>query len=112
MPPLPHLLILPFRDLDSKSHKALTLGGENDRVLHDLWGDSNAPVVLNNPYSEKEQVSAAARPPGAPPPRRPAPQAPLLWGRGRRGHQPPQLRDACPCAVPCELQLGLEVPLP
>lgn len=31
---------------------------ENDRVLGDLWGKSNVPVVLNNPYSEAEQVSA------------------------------------------------------
>lgn len=31
---------------------------ENDRVVGDLWGKSNAPVVLNNPYSEAEQVRA------------------------------------------------------
>lgn len=31
---------------------------ENDRVLGDLWGKSNVPVVLNNPYSEAEQVRA------------------------------------------------------
>lgn len=31
---------------------------ENDRVFNDLWGKNNMPVVLNNPYSEKEQVSA------------------------------------------------------
>lgn len=48
---------LPFRDLDGKPHKALPLGGENDRVFNDLWGKGNVPVVLNNPYSEKEQVS-------------------------------------------------------
>lgn len=30
---------------------------ENDRVFGDLWGKSNVPVVLNNPYSEAEQVS-------------------------------------------------------
>lgn len=29
---------------------------ENDRVPGDLWGKSNVPVVLNNPYSEAEQV--------------------------------------------------------
>ncbi|KAK2102712.1 hypothetical protein P7K49_020379 [Saguinus oedipus] len=49
---------LPFRDLDGKSHKPLPLGVENDRVFNDLWGKGNVPVVLNNPYSEKEQVSA------------------------------------------------------
>lgn len=48
---------LPFRDLDSKSHKPLPLGVENDRVFSDLWGKGSMPVVLNNPYSEKEQVS-------------------------------------------------------
>ncbi|KAB1255507.1 Nitric oxide synthase; brain, partial [Camelus dromedarius] len=42
-------------DLDGKSHKALPLGMENDRVFSDLWGKGNVPVVLNNPYSEKEQ---------------------------------------------------------
>lgn len=31
---------------------------ENDRVLGDLWGQSNVPVVLNNPYSEAQQVRA------------------------------------------------------
>jgi len=30
---------------------------ENDHVFGDLWGKSNVPVVLNNPYSEAEQVS-------------------------------------------------------
>jgi hypothetical protein len=54
---LPYWATLPFRDLDSKSHKALSLGGENDRVFNDLWGKGNEPVVLNNPYSEREQVS-------------------------------------------------------
>uniref|UniRef100_A0A9L0JTE3 Nitric oxide synthase n=1 Tax=Equus asinus TaxID=9793 RepID=A0A9L0JTE3_EQUAS len=43
------------RDLDGKSHKPLPLGVENDRVFNDLWGKGNVPVVLNNPYSEKEQ---------------------------------------------------------
>ncbi|KAJ8779343.1 hypothetical protein J1605_012805 [Eschrichtius robustus] len=42
-------------DLDGKSHKPLPLGVENDRVFNDLWGKGNMPVVLNNPYSEKEQ---------------------------------------------------------
>lgn len=31
---------------------------ENDRVLGDLWGKSNVPMVLNNPYSEADQVRA------------------------------------------------------
>lgn len=53
-------LSLPFRDGDSKLHKALPLGSENDRVFNDLWGKGNVPVVLNNPYSEKEQVSGYA----------------------------------------------------
>lgn len=48
---------LPFRDPDGKSHKPLPLGVENDRVFNDLWGKGNMPVVLNNPHSEKEQVS-------------------------------------------------------
>lgn len=51
---------LPFRDMDGKSHKTLPLGVENDRVFNDLWGKGNMPVVLNNPYSEKEQVSSGA----------------------------------------------------
>lgn len=29
---------------------------ENDHAPGDLWGKSNAPVVLNNPHSEAEQV--------------------------------------------------------
>ena len=54
----PHLSpTLPCRNLDDKSHKPLPLGVENDRVFSDLWGKGNVPVVLNNPYSEKEQVS-------------------------------------------------------
>lgn len=49
---------LPFRELDGKApHKALPLGSENDRVFNDLWGKGGVPMVLNNPYSEKEQVS-------------------------------------------------------
>lgn len=48
---------LPCRNLDDKSHKPLPLGVENDRVFSDLWGKGNVPVVLNNPYSETEQVS-------------------------------------------------------
>uniref|UniRef100_F7IJJ9 Nitric oxide synthase n=1 Tax=Callithrix jacchus TaxID=9483 RepID=F7IJJ9_CALJA len=49
------------RDLDGKSHKPLSLGVENDRVFNDLWGKGNVPVVLNNPYSEKEQPPASGK---------------------------------------------------
>ncbi|XP_016046155.1 nitric oxide synthase 1 [Erinaceus europaeus] len=49
------------RDPDSKAHKPLALGVENDRVFNDLWGKGNMPVVLNNPYSEKEQSPASGR---------------------------------------------------
>uniref|UniRef100_A0A8C5XUT1 Nitric oxide synthase n=1 Tax=Microcebus murinus TaxID=30608 RepID=A0A8C5XUT1_MICMU len=49
------------RDLDGKSHKPLPLGMENDRVFNDLWGRGSVPVVLNNPYSEKEQPPASGR---------------------------------------------------
>uniref|UniRef100_A0A2K5C5V2 Nitric oxide synthase n=1 Tax=Aotus nancymaae TaxID=37293 RepID=A0A2K5C5V2_AOTNA len=49
------------RDLDGKSHKPLPLGVENDRVFNDLWGKGNVPVVLNNPYSEKEQPPASGK---------------------------------------------------
>ncbi|XP_044541379.1 nitric oxide synthase, brain [Gracilinanus agilis] len=49
------------RDLEGKSHKPLALGMENDRVFNDLWGKNNMPVVLNNPYSEKEQPSTSGR---------------------------------------------------
>lgn len=56
---LSHPATLPSRDLDGKPHKAPPLGGENDRVFNDLWGKGNVPVVLNNPYSENEQVSEA-----------------------------------------------------
>ncbi|XP_062038829.1 nitric oxide synthase 1 [Lepus europaeus] len=49
------------RDLDAKSHKPLPLGVENDRVFSDLWGKGSAPVVLNNPYSEKEQPPASGK---------------------------------------------------
>ncbi|XP_019497126.1 PREDICTED: nitric oxide synthase, brain [Hipposideros armiger] len=43
-------------ELDGKSHKPLPLSVENDRVFNDLWGKGNVPMVLNNPYSEKEQI--------------------------------------------------------
>ncbi|XP_045152640.1 nitric oxide synthase, brain [Echinops telfairi] len=49
------------RELDGKSHKPLPLGVENDRVFNDLWGKGNVPVVLNNPYSEKEQPPASGK---------------------------------------------------
>uniref|UniRef100_E1BKI3 Nitric oxide synthase 1 n=1 Tax=Bos taurus TaxID=9913 RepID=E1BKI3_BOVIN len=49
------------RDLDGKSHKPLPLGVENDRVFSDLWGKGSMPVVLNNPYSEKEQPPASGK---------------------------------------------------
>ncbi|XP_069892749.1 nitric oxide synthase 1 isoform X1 [Dipodomys merriami] len=49
------------RDLDSKAHRALPLGGENDRVFNDLWGKGSVPVVLNNPYSEKEQPPTSGK---------------------------------------------------
>ncbi|XP_019609536.1 nitric oxide synthase 1 isoform X2 [Rhinolophus sinicus] len=49
------------RELDGKSHKPLPLGVENDRVFNDLWGKGNMPVVLNNPYSEKEQPPASGK---------------------------------------------------
>eukprot|EP00070_Physeter_catodon_P028978 XP_028335872.1 nitric oxide synthase, brain [Physeter catodon] len=49
------------RDLDGKSHRPLPLGVENDRVFNDLWGKGNMPVVLNNPYSEKEQPPASGK---------------------------------------------------
>ncbi|XP_012912025.1 nitric oxide synthase, brain isoform X1 [Mustela putorius furo] len=44
------------RGVDGKSHKPLPLGVENDRVFSDLWGKDHVPVILNNPYSEKEQL--------------------------------------------------------
>uniref|UniRef100_A0A8C8SRE1 Nitric oxide synthase n=1 Tax=Pelusios castaneus TaxID=367368 RepID=A0A8C8SRE1_9SAUR len=49
------------RDVDSKLQKPVPAGMENDRVFSDLWGKSNMPVVLNNPYSEKEQPPLAGR---------------------------------------------------
>nr|XP_036849380.1 nitric oxide synthase, brain isoform X1 [Manis javanica]XP_036849381.1 nitric oxide synthase, brain isoform X1 [Manis javanica]XP_036849382.1 nitric oxide synthase, brain isoform X1 [Manis javanica]XP_036849384.1 nitric oxide synthase, brain isoform X1 [Manis javanica]XP_036849385.1 nitric oxide synthase, brain isoform X1 [Manis javanica] len=50
------------RGLDGiQSQKPLPLGVENDRVFNDLWGKGNVPVVLNNPYSEKEQPPASGR---------------------------------------------------
>lgn len=69
----PHLPALPFRGLDGiQSQKPLPLGVENDRVFNDLWGKGNVPVVLNNPYSEKEQVRGWRQPgthiPGLPEP--------------------------------------------
>uniref|UniRef100_A0A8D0L8P8 Nitric oxide synthase 1 n=1 Tax=Sphenodon punctatus TaxID=8508 RepID=A0A8D0L8P8_SPHPU len=50
-----------FREVNSKSQKPLPAGMENDRVLNDLWGKTNTPVILNNPYSEKEQPPPSGR---------------------------------------------------
>ncbi|KAM9118521.1 nitric oxide synthase 1 isoform 1-T1 [Pangshura tecta] len=49
-----------FREVD-KAQKPVPAGMENDRVFNDLWGKSDAPVVLNNPYSEKEQPPSSGR---------------------------------------------------
>ncbi|XP_019362213.1 PREDICTED: nitric oxide synthase, brain isoform X1 [Gavialis gangeticus] len=49
------------READNKSQKPLSSGMENDRVFNDLWGKNNMPVVLNNPYSEKEQPPPSGR---------------------------------------------------
>ncbi|XP_030873568.1 nitric oxide synthase, brain-like [Leptonychotes weddellii] len=49
------------RGVDGKSHKPLPLSVENDRVFSDLWGKGNVPVILNNPYSEKEQPPASGK---------------------------------------------------
>ncbi|XP_029769702.1 nitric oxide synthase, brain [Terrapene carolina triunguis] len=49
-----------FREVD-KSQKPVPAGMENDRVFNDLWGKSDTPVVLNNPYSEKEQPPPSGR---------------------------------------------------
>ncbi|NXG14258.1 NOS1 protein, partial [Grallaria varia] len=50
-----------FREGENNTQKALPGRMENDRVLGDLWGKSNAPVVLNNPYSEAEQPPPSGR---------------------------------------------------
>uniref|UniRef100_A0A8C3J6C4 Nitric oxide synthase n=1 Tax=Calidris pygmaea TaxID=425635 RepID=A0A8C3J6C4_9CHAR len=50
-----------FREGENKPQKALPARMENDRVFGDLWGKSNAPVVLNNPYSEAEQPPPSGR---------------------------------------------------
>nr|XP_047919681.1 nitric oxide synthase, brain isoform X2 [Anser cygnoides] len=50
-----------FREGENKLQKALPAQMENDRVLGDLWGKSNVPVVLNNPYSEAEQPPPSGR---------------------------------------------------
>uniref|UniRef100_A0A6I8NDU9 Nitric oxide synthase n=1 Tax=Ornithorhynchus anatinus TaxID=9258 RepID=A0A6I8NDU9_ORNAN len=49
------------KDLGEKSHQPIPAGMENDRVLNDLWKKNNQPVVLNNPYSEKDQPPASGR---------------------------------------------------
>ncbi|XP_053938567.1 nitric oxide synthase, brain [Cuculus canorus] len=50
-----------FREGENKSQKALPARMENDRVFGDLWGKSNVPMVLNNPYSEAEQPPPSGR---------------------------------------------------
>ncbi|XP_032931498.1 nitric oxide synthase, brain [Catharus ustulatus] len=50
-----------FREGENNPQKALPARMENDRVLGDLWGKSNVPVVLNNPYSEAEQPPPSGR---------------------------------------------------
>ncbi|CAM5106517.1 unnamed protein product [Natator depressus] len=49
-----------FREVD-KSQKPAPAGMENDRVFNDLWGKSDTPIVLNNPYLEKEQPPPSGR---------------------------------------------------
>ncbi|CAM5161012.1 unnamed protein product [Eretmochelys imbricata] len=49
-----------FREVD-KSQKPAPAGVENDRVFNDLWGKSDTPIVLNNPYLEKEQPPPSGR---------------------------------------------------
>ncbi|XP_050780082.1 nitric oxide synthase, brain [Gopherus flavomarginatus] len=49
-----------FREVD-KSQKLVPARMENDRVFNDLWENSDTPVVLNNPYSEKEQPPPSGR---------------------------------------------------
>nr|XP_023963868.1 nitric oxide synthase, brain [Chrysemys picta bellii] len=49
-----------FREVD-KPQKPVPAGMENDRVFNDLWGKTDSPVVLNNPYSEKEQPPPSDR---------------------------------------------------
>ncbi|KFV81306.1 Nitric oxide synthase, brain [Struthio camelus australis] len=50
-----------FREGEKKPQKPLPARMENDRVFGDLWGKSNMPVVLNNPYSETEQPPPPGR---------------------------------------------------
>ncbi|PKK22661.1 nitric oxide synthase 1 (neuronal) [Columba livia] len=50
-----------FREGENKPQKALPAQMENDRVLGDLWGKSNVPMVLNNPYSEADQPPPSGR---------------------------------------------------
>ncbi|XP_023963868.2 nitric oxide synthase 1 isoform X1 [Chrysemys picta bellii] len=49
-----------FREVD-KPQKPVPAEMENDRVFNDLWGKTDTPVVLNNPYSEKEQPPPSDR---------------------------------------------------
>ncbi|XP_010718869.1 nitric oxide synthase, brain [Meleagris gallopavo] len=50
-----------FREEENKLQTAFPAQMENDRVFGDLWGKSNVPVVLNNPYSEAEQTAPSGR---------------------------------------------------
>uniref|UniRef100_A0A8C4TCU9 Nitric oxide synthase n=1 Tax=Erpetoichthys calabaricus TaxID=27687 RepID=A0A8C4TCU9_ERPCA len=43
------------------SHTPAALAADTDRVFEDLWSRKNMPVVLNNPYSEKEQPQTPGR---------------------------------------------------
>uniref|UniRef100_A0A8C5ISQ6 Nitric oxide synthase n=1 Tax=Junco hyemalis TaxID=40217 RepID=A0A8C5ISQ6_JUNHY len=47
-----------FREGENNPQKARM---ENDRVPGDLWGNSNVPVVLNNPCSEGQQPPPSGR---------------------------------------------------
>ncbi|XP_038619697.1 LOW QUALITY PROTEIN: nitric oxide synthase, brain [Tachyglossus aculeatus] len=49
------------KDLGEKFHQPIPAGMENDGVFNDLWRKNNEPVVLNNPYLEKEQPPASGR---------------------------------------------------
>lgn len=46
-----------FRDLSVGINSNAQLASDNDRVFDDLWRKDNVPTVLNNPYSESEQVN-------------------------------------------------------
>ncbi|OXB76465.1 UNVERIFIED_CONTAM: hypothetical protein H355_014180 [Colinus virginianus] len=50
-----------FREGENKLQKTFPAHMENDRIFGDLWEKSNAPMVLNNPYSEAEQPPPSGR---------------------------------------------------